>query len=98
MAKAVAGELVLAESASPMVLESSVYFPPSSVRKDLMTVGDRQYTCPWKGKATYWDIRLGNTLLRNAAWSYEDPKEAAHHIRGHVAFDTSVVSVLNQDR
>ncbi len=98
MAKAVAGELVLAESTSPVLLEGNVYFPPSSVRKDLITVGDRQSTCPWKGKATYWDIRLGNTLLRNAAWSYEDPKEAAQHIRGHVAFDTSVISVLNPDR
>ncbi|MFC2009158.1 DUF427 domain-containing protein [Chloroflexota bacterium] len=93
MAKAVVGELTLAESLSPVLLEGGFYFPPSSVRKDLLTAGNRQYTCPWKGKATYWDIRLGDSVLRNAAWSYEEPKDAARQIAGHVAFDTSAVSV-----
>ena len=93
MAKTVVGELTLAESSSPVLLEGSFYFPPSSVRKDLLTVGDRQYTCPWKGKATYWDIRLGDSVLRNAAWSYEEPKEAARNIARRVAFDSSMVSV-----
>ena len=95
MAKAVAGGLTLADTTAPVLLEGSFYFPPSSVRKDLLTIGDRQYTCPWKGKATYWDIRLGDSVLRNAAWSYEAPKEAAQKIAGHVAFDTSAVSVTN---
>lgn len=95
MAKAVVGDLTLAETTSPVLLEGSLYFPPSSVRKDLLTVGNRQYTCPWKGKATYWDIRIGDSLLRNAAWSYEEPKDAARQIAGHVAFDTSSVLVKN---
>ena len=95
MAKAMVGDLALAESTSPVLLEGSFYFPPSSVRKDLLTVGDRQYTCPWKGKATYWDIRVGESVLRNAAWSYDDPKDAARQITGHVAFDKSAVSVTS---
>jgi len=93
MAKAMIGDLAIAESTAPVLLEGSFYFPPSSVRKDLLTVGSRQYTCPWKGKATYWDINLADSVLHNAAWSYEEPKEAAREITGHVAFDKSVVSV-----
>ena len=93
MAKAVVADLTLAESTSPVLLEGNLYFAPSSVRKDLLTIGDRQYTCPWKGKATYWDIRVGDSVLRNAAWSYEEPKEAAGNVARHVAFDSSMVSV-----
>jgi uncharacterized protein (DUF427 family) len=84
---------VIAESTDVVIVEGNRYFPPAGVRKDLLTVGTRQYTCPWKGKTTYWDIHMGDKVYENAAWSYEAPKEAARQIAGHVAFDTSVVSV-----
>ncbi len=93
MAKASIGTTVVAESSSVVIVEGNKYFPPSDVRRDLLTEGTRQYTCPWKGKATYWDINAGDKVYPNAAWSYEAPKEAAKSITGYVAFDTSVVSV-----
>jgi len=93
MAKAVIDGVTLAESAKVEKVEGTYYFPPDSVRKDLLTEGDRQYTCPWKGKSTYWDIHARDTILRNAAWSYEDPKPAAKNITGHVAFDKAVVTI-----
>lgn len=93
MARATIGEAVLAESSAVVLLEGSTYFPAAEVKKELLSEGSRQYTCPWKGKATYWDIHLGGRVYRNAAWSYESPKEAAKTITGHVAFDTSVVTV-----
>lgn len=93
MATATIGGLTLAESASVVDVEDNAYFPPDSVRKDLLAEGDRHYTCPWKGKSTYWDISAGDKVHPNAAWSYEDPKPAAKQIAGYVAFDTSQVSV-----
>ena len=93
MARATVGTTVIAESSRVVPLEGNQYFPPADVRKDLLTEGSRRYMCPWKGKATYWDIKAGDRVYRNAAWSYEAPKEAAKNITGHVAFDTSVVSV-----
>ena len=94
MAKATIGDLTLAESANDVDVEGNAYFPPDSVRKDLLTVGDRKYTCPWKGKSTYWDISAGDKAYRNAAWSYENPKPAAKQIAGYVAFDDSQVTVI----
>ncbi len=93
MARATVGTTVLAESSRVVVVEGNRYFPPEDVKKELLTVGSRQYTCPWKGKATYWDIHAADKVYPNAAWSYEAPKDAAKNITGHVAFDTFVVKV-----
>ena len=87
MAKAIWNETVLAESDKFEEVEGNVYFPPESVRWDYLKPGDRQYTCPWKGKAAYYDIVVGDKVKKNAAWSYPEPLEAAKNIKGHVAFE-----------
>ena len=63
MARASIGTTVVAESSRVVIVEGSKYLPPADVRMDLLTVGTRQYTCPWKGKATYWDIQTGDKTL-----------------------------------
>ncbi|MFC1968833.1 DUF427 domain-containing protein, partial [Chloroflexota bacterium] len=62
-------DVVLAESATYEKVEGNVYFPPDSVNWDHLKPGNRQYTCPWKGKAAYYDIVVGDEAKRNAAWS-----------------------------
>ncbi len=88
MATAIWNGAVLAESATYEKVEGNVYFPPESVKWDYLKPGDRQYTCPWKGQATYYDIVVGDKVEKNSAWSYPDPKEAAKYIKGYVAFET----------
>ena len=87
MAKAIWTESILAESEKYEMVEGNVYFPSESVKWDYLKPGDRQYTCPWKGKSAYYDIVMGDKVKENAAWSYPDPKPAAKQITGHVAFD-----------
>ena len=88
MAKAEWEGAVLAESDKYEIVEGNVYFPPGSVKWEYLSEGDRQYTCPWKGKAAYHDIEVKGKINKNAAWSYPEPKPAAGNITGHVAFDT----------
>ena len=45
------------------------------------------YTGPWKGAAPYVYLRIGDTRIEDAAWSYPVPKPAARAIAGHLAFD-----------
>ena len=90
MAKASWGNKLLAESENYQVVEGNIYFPPESVKKQYLTPGDRQYTCPWKGKSAYCNIEVGGEVKENAAWAYPDPKPAAHNIKQHVAFDTNM--------
>ena len=80
----------LAESDATVVVEGNHYFPKDSVRPGVLAPGDRAYTCPWKGDATYYDVVTGDAVKKNAAWSYDDPKPAAQNIRGHVAFDPEI--------
>jgi uncharacterized protein (DUF427 family) len=67
MAKAVWNNTVLAESDQYEMVEGNVYFPPESVKWDYLKPGDRQYTCPWKGKVTYYDIVVGDEVKENSA-------------------------------
>ncbi len=90
MARAIWNGETLAESPEYKRVEGNIYFPPESVRWEYLQDGDRQYTCPWKGKAQYHDIVVEGKVNRNAAWSYPDPKPAAQNIKGHVAFGGGV--------
>jgi len=87
MAKAIWNGTVLAESDKYEVVEGNIYFPPKSVHWEFFSDGDRQYTCPWKGKAKYHNITVDGQTNENAAWSYPEPKPAAREIKGHVAFE-----------
>lgn len=76
----------IAESDSTVVVEDNHYFPPESVERSYLRESTRRTTCPWKGEAHYFDVVVDGMENRNAAWSYPEPKEAASHIKGHVAF------------
>ena len=90
MARATWNGETIAESNEHQVVEGNLYFPPDAVNWEYLKEGDKQYTCPWKGKARYYDIMVNEKLSKNAAWSYLEPKEAAKHIKGHVAFERAV--------
>lgn len=50
--------------------------------------------CPYKGKASYFHIRLqGNKLLENAAWSYESPFAHTAAIKDRLAFHPDRVKI-----
>ncbi|GIG29832.1 DUF427 domain-containing protein [Cellulomonas marina] len=84
---------VLAEATDDEVLhiEGNVYFPPSSVRTDLLEASPTPYTCPWKGECQYWTVALDGTRLQDRAWSYPHPYPTAfdrvgRDFSGYVAF------------
>jgi uncharacterized protein (DUF427 family) len=41
---------------------------------------------PWKGLANYYHIEVNGEVNNDAAWYYPEPKDAARHIKDHVAF------------
>jgi uncharacterized protein (DUF427 family) len=84
--KAIWRGAVLAESDETIVVEGNHYFPPDSINQNYFRPSDHHTACPWKGEASYYDIVVGDDENRNAAWYYPEPKEAASHIRGRVAF------------
>ena len=77
---------VLAESADTVVVEGNHYFPPGAVNREYLRASATHTTCPWKGVASYYDVVVGGQVNPDAAWYYPEPKEAAQHLAGRVAF------------
>lgn len=86
MMKAVWNETIIAESAKTEIVEGNHYFPPEALRKEFFRPSDTQTVCPWKGTASYYSIVVGDKVNADAAWYYPEPKSAASHIAGKVAF------------
>jgi uncharacterized protein (DUF427 family) len=84
--KAIFNKTVIAESDKTVVVEGNNYFPIESINKDYFTETSHNSTCPWKGKASYYSIKVNDEISENAAWSYKEPKDAAKEIKNYVAF------------
>ena len=86
MAKASWKGKVLAESDDFEVVEGNSYFPPGSINREYLQESEQTTTCPWKGKARYYNVVVDADTNANAAWYYPAPSEAAKQIKDHVAF------------
>lgn len=86
MAKATWNGTVLAESAETVVVEGNHYFPPASLKRELLTESATHTTCGWKGVASYYTVAADGKTNPDAAWYYPDPLPAAKNIAGYVAF------------
>ncbi len=86
MVTATWNDTIIAESDKTVVVEGNHYFPPDSVRMELLEDSGTQSTCPWKGVASYKTIVADGARNADAVWYYPDPKSAAANIKGYFAF------------
>lgn len=77
---------VLAESDATEMVEGNHYFPRDSVKWEFLVESSTHTHCPWKGQASYYTVVVGGEENPDAAWYYEEPKEAASQIKGRVSF------------
>lgn len=84
--KAIWKNEVIAESDQTIVIEGNHYFPPGSVKKQFFIESSTHTTCPWKGEASYYDIIVDDSVNKDGAWFYPNPKEEAKDIKNYVAF------------
>lgn len=61
------------------------YVPWADVRRDLLEPSDHHTTCPFKGEASYWSVRVGDRVEQDLVWSYPDPLPEVAAITDHVA-------------
>jgi len=93
-AKVTLNGTTLAESDETIVVENNHYFPPGSLTdKSLFTASDTSSICPWKGKASYYHLKLDGKETPDIAWYYPNPKEAAKNIQNYVAFYKNKVTI-----
>ena len=89
-----AGDRVVADTASPLVLYESGfaprwYVPRADVVDDALTAVDLHTFCPYKGIASYYDVEG----VRHAAWSYRAPFDDMAAIGDLVSFEPDRVEV-----
>jgi uncharacterized protein (DUF427 family) len=76
-------------------LEPRLYVDPRFVRMDLLHTSSTETYCPYKGTATYWTARIGDIVLDDVAWSYEDPLPESAPLQHFLSFDDSKVIVVH---
>lgn len=93
------GEETLSSRAEALELHEHTYPPVLYIRRCDIAPRFLQRSmhtswCPYKGKASYFHIRLKDgALLENAAWSYESPFAHVAAIKDRLAFYPDKVSV-----
>ena len=84
--KAIWKDQIIAESDETIIIENNHYFPEDSVNKEFLNSSNTVTHCPWKGRASYFNINIQGVENRDAAWYYTNPKSKAKNIKNYVAF------------
>jgi uncharacterized protein (DUF427 family) len=74
-------------------LPTRYYLPRDDVRMDLLERTDTQTACAYKGYAAYWSATIDGAVVRDVAWSYEDPHNYAAPVKGMISFFNERVDV-----
>lgn len=91
---------VVAESARARVLREShcptrLYFPRDDVEMARLERTSHTTWCKFKGHASYYSLRVGDTAAENAVWTYEDPFDEVAAIGDHLAFWGDALTIEN---
>jgi uncharacterized protein (DUF427 family) len=94
----VAGEQI-ASTVRPLLLfetylPTRYYLPFSDVRTVLLEASDTVTVCPYKGRARYWSVRVGDTFIPDLAWSYPDPVPESPKIKDLLCFFNEHVDLV----
>ena len=63
------------------------YLPRNALVVGSLRASDTRTYCPFKGSATYYDYVLGDQVIKDAVWSYQEPYRAMAGIAGRIVFD-----------
>jgi uncharacterized protein (DUF427 family) len=100
--RVVVGGETVADSRRPTLLfetglPTRYYLPAEDVRMDLLEPTDTSSRCPYKGKASYWTVRAGNTTGKDFVWGYQDPIAECPKIKGLLCFFNERVDAIYVD-
>jgi uncharacterized protein (DUF427 family) len=93
----VAGEVLVDTDDTVILFETAqgpkLYVHPKHVRTDLLRRTSTSSWCNYKGEATWRAAAVGDTVVEDVAWSYEDPLPESTPITGFLSFDATKAQV-----
>jgi uncharacterized protein (DUF427 family) len=86
--RATIGDHVVLDSVRGRLLYESnigprLYVPLEDFDASLLEPSDTTTHCPFKGDASYRTLRVGDRVIADAIWTYEDPIESAGWLEGY---------------
>jgi uncharacterized protein (DUF427 family) len=93
----VEGEVV-AETTRPRLLfetglPTRYYIPKLDVRMDLLEPTAGSTSCPYKGRASYWSLHIGDKELKDLVWGYPAPIAECPKIENLLCFYNEKVDI-----
>ncbi len=90
--RALVGDRVVLDSMRAHLLHETgllpvAYVPLEDLDAELLQRTQTSTHCPFKGDASYWSLHVGDRVIEDAVWGYEDPLERAPWLRGFAALD-----------
>lgn len=84
-------DVKVADTTQPYLLfETNIptryYIPQADVEMSLMHASDAHSYCPYKGRASYYDMSVNGETFAGAVWYYPDPLPEAPKLKGTLAF------------
>lgn len=84
--KAIWNGTIVAESDDTVEVEGNAYFPLASLNRQFVQASSTGSVCPWKGRASYLSLKVGDAVNPDAAWYYPSPLPGAEQVADRVAF------------
>lgn len=84
------GTLLAASTRARALYETSLpvrwYLPAADVRTELLSPSSTVTECAYKGTARHWHTRLGDRVVEDVAWTYDEVRREGEPVRGLIAF------------
>ncbi len=92
------GEVIAESHRARLLFETGLpprtYLPAEDVDQARLEPSDTVTRCPYKGTTSrYHSIRVGDHLVEDAIWVYDDPHDEVRGIAGLLAFDDDKVDI-----
>ena len=86
----VGGEIVADTRRALFLFETGMptryYIPPADIRTEFLRPSRRSTICPYKGTASYWSLQVGDKVVEDAIWVYQEPLPESARIKAHLCF------------
>ena len=101
--KVVVDGITVADTKRPWLLFETglpirYYIPSHDARMDLLVPSDTVTSCPYKGEANHYSIKIGDKLHKDLAWYYRYPTLACSKIQGLLGFLNEKVDIYEDDK
>lgn len=96
--RVLAGDLVLADTESAVLVEETkhrpvYYVPLKDVSLDFFEDTETSTYCPFKGKASYKSLVKGETVEKDVLWFYPEPYDEVADLIEYASFYTDRVTL-----